>query len=225
MFIITDASYKKPDKGIIAFLVGETATRTQVKAKSSTHAELLSIKMALEFLVKQNVKNAVVVNDCKPVVDGINGKVAVAEDVTVMVKEIRLLMQSTKARLEWKPRKDTIIPDLLCSLPNQAPDKVKFKTISLPKLDRLEPTVISTAIKLSEEVGELNQIIGKMQGMAGEKSLPNEFELYRKIGRELLDVAQTCITFMFVLEEKYGVSIDTLIKEHLNKLRQKGYMS
>jgi nitrogen regulatory protein PII-like uncharacterized protein len=46
-----------------------------------------------------------------------------------------------------------------------------------------------------------------------------------EIARELLDVAQTAVTMMFVMEEEFGVDIDSALEAHLAKLRQKGYLS
>ncbi|MCR4399855.1 MAG: nucleotide pyrophosphohydrolase, partial [Syntrophomonadaceae bacterium] len=43
------------------------------------------------------------------------------------------------------------------------------KSISLPRLNRLSPTLESTALKLMEEAGELAQAIGKLRGMSGEQ--------------------------------------------------------
>jgi len=42
------------------------------------------------------------------------------------------------------------------------------KIIALPKLNRLTPTMESTALKLMEEPGELAQAIGKFRGINGE---------------------------------------------------------
>lgn len=41
------------------------------------------------------------------------------------------------------------------------------KTLSLPKLNQLSPTLESTALKLMEETGELAQVIGKYRGLSG----------------------------------------------------------
>ena len=42
-----------------------------------------------------------------------------------------------------------------------------------------------------------------------------------KITRELLDVAQTAVSMMFVLEEKYGVDLEQARQEHIQKLLKK----
>lgn len=97
-----------------------------------------------------------------------------------------------------------------------------MKTITLPRLNKLTPTLESTALKLMEEAGELAQVIGKFRNLSGER---NEVDnsVMEMIASELADTAQTCITMMYVLEEKYGVNIDKVLDEHISKLVQKGY--
>lgn len=99
------------------------------------------------------------------------------------------------------------------------------KNISLPRLNRLTPTLESTMLKLTEEAGELSQAIGKMRGLSGEVStrVPEEQAL-EAISKELLDVAQTAVSMMFVLEETFGVSIEKAIAQHWEKLIHKGYL-
>ncbi|GAX88652.1 MazG-like family protein [Effusibacillus lacus] len=97
-----------------------------------------------------------------------------------------------------------------------------MKTITLPRLNKLSPTLESTALKLLEEAGELAQAIGKFRNLSGEANEVNEGVMER-IASELADTAQTCITMMYVLEEKYGVDIDKVLQEHIKKLRSKGY--
>lgn len=102
---------------------------------------------------------------------------------------------------------------------------VQQKIIALPRLNKLTPTMESTALKLMEEAGELAQAIGKFRGLSGEKIELEEREVMRAITRELLDVAQTAVSLMFVLEEQYGVDIQQALSEHLEKLRRKGYLA
>jgi len=102
---------------------------------------------------------------------------------------------------------------------------VQQKIIALPRLNKLTPTMESTALKLMEEAGELAQAIGKLRGLSGEKIELEEREVMRAITRELLDVAQTAVSLMFVLEEQYGVDIQQALREHLEKLRRKGYLA
>lgn len=97
------------------------------------------------------------------------------------------------------------------------------KTITLPRLNRLSPSLEGTALKIMEESGELAQAIGKFRGLSGEQQRMEEAEAMQKVAQELIDVAQTAVTMMFVLEEQYGIDLDIVMKEHLAKLRTKGY--
>jgi len=101
---------------------------------------------------------------------------------------------------------------------------VETKTISLPKLNNLSPTMESTALKLMEETGELAQAIGKFRGLNGEQVTVKENEVIGMIVKELLDVAQTAVSMMFVIEDKYGVDIDSAVSAHIAKLVRKGYI-
>jgi NTP pyrophosphatase (non-canonical NTP hydrolase) len=55
------------------------------------------------------------------------------------------------------------------------------KTVSLPRLNLLNPTLESTALKLMEEAGELAQCIGKFRGLSGEAVLIDEPQVVRDI--------------------------------------------
>jgi len=97
------------------------------------------------------------------------------------------------------------------------------KTVTLPRLNRLSPSLESTALKIMEESGELAQAIGKLRGLSGERQRLEEAEAMQMVARELVDVAQTAVTMMFVLEEQYGIDLEGILTEHIKKLRQKGY--
>lgn len=99
------------------------------------------------------------------------------------------------------------------------------KILSLPRLNKLNPTLESTALKLMEEAGELAQCIGKYRGLSGEMVNMDEGTVVEEIAKELLDVAQTAVTMMFVMEEKFGLDIEDLIQKHIEKLMQKGYLT
>ncbi len=99
-----------------------------------------------------------------------------------------------------------------------------LKTISLPRLNNLSPTLESTALKLMEETGELAQAIGKFRGMNGEEKTYSTEQALDMTAKELLDVAQTAISMMFVLEEEYGIDIDREVRRHIGKLVEKGYI-
>lgn len=99
------------------------------------------------------------------------------------------------------------------------------KVIALPRLNGLEPTLESTALKLMEEAGELAQVIGKYRGLSGEISLHSEEDVANRIADELLDVAQTAVSMMYVLEEGLSVDIGEALTRHIQKLIDKGYLS
>ncbi|MDR1204175.1 MAG: MazG-like family protein [Peptococcaceae bacterium] len=98
------------------------------------------------------------------------------------------------------------------------------KVISLPRLNGLTPTLESTALKLMEEAGELAQAIGKYRGLSGEQDRMDEVRAVGYILDELIDVAQTAVTMMFVLEERYQVDVEQAVDRHIKKMAEKGYM-
>jgi len=101
--------------------------------------------------------------------------------------------------------------------------QIRTKTIALPRPNNLQPTLESTALKLMEEAGELAHAIIRFRGLDQPKK-----DLDRKsaheLSRELLDVAQTAVTMMFVLEEQYDVDVEAALSEHIDKLIRKGYL-
>jgi len=102
---------------------------------------------------------------------------------------------------------------------------METKNLALPRLNQLNPTLESTALKLMEEAGELAQCIGKYRGLSGEVIELDEETVVEEIAKELLDVAQTAVTMMFVMEERFGIDISELLNKHLEKLQRKGYLS
>lgn len=103
-------------------------------------------------------------------------------------------------------------------------EDTEFKSISLPKLNNLKPSIESTALKLMEEAGELAQLIGKYRGLNGESCKMEENQAVERIAEELLDVAQVAISMMFVLEENYSIDIQEKVNSHIEKLIGKGYI-
>lgn len=101
---------------------------------------------------------------------------------------------------------------------------MKTKEIALPRLNNLTPTLESTALKLMEEAGELAQAIGKFRGLSGEQNVMHEGRVAELIVKELLDVAQTAVSLMFVMEESYGADIGGSLERHVQKLIDKGYI-
>lgn len=79
-------------------------------------------------------------------------------------------------------------------------------------------------LKITEEVGELAQAIGKFRGLSGERDRKSDEEVVRAIVSELLDVAQTATSMMFVIEDMYGIDMSEEMDRHVEKLRQKGYL-
>lgn len=102
---------------------------------------------------------------------------------------------------------------------------MKKKVVVLPCLNKLQPSLESTALKLMEEAGELAQAIGKFRGLNGEATYYDEPKAIECITKELLDVAQTAVSMMFVLEDEYKVDIDQAVTQHIEKLKRKGYLS
>ncbi|BBB91507.1 MAG TPA: nucleotide pyrophosphohydrolase [Methylomusa anaerophila] len=103
-----------------------------------------------------------------------------------------------------------------------------FDAIYLPKLDSLTPTLASTLLKAMEEAGELARAVLKF--LPYEQYSPAELAdrieapgLLADVAEELLDVAQVCVTMIFVMEEYHGVNVDDLVTYHLRKLTAKNY--
>lgn len=102
------------------------------------------------------------------------------------------------------------------------------QAISLPKLNNLRPTLESTLFKAVEEAGELARAV--LAFLPYEKLLPAEVaadshatSLLGDVSEELLDLAQCCVTMIFVMEDDYQIQADLFVGAHLEKLRQKGY--
>lgn len=94
--------------------------------------------------------------------------------------------------------------------------------IVLPRLSRLVPSLESTFHKLVEEQGELSEAI---LGWIDEQGTPRAREALENVAGELLDVAQTCISMTFVLEDLApDVRLEEMIDDHLAKLLRKGYL-
>lgn len=91
--------------------------------------------------------------------------------------------------------------------------------IRLPRLRGLQPSLFSTLLKGIEEAGELSREILKLYSQ-NEGEYPKTIQ---RISEELLDVAQTCVTMIFVLEDEFEIWSDDLVIQHLDKLRKKGY--
>lgn len=100
--------------------------------------------------------------------------------------------------------------------------------IYLPKLTRLTPSLSSTILKAMEEAGELARAVLKFlpYDSEGRREIPagsRQEKLLLDVAEELLDVAQTCVTMIFVMEDSHGIHPEELIELHLRKLDGKGY--
>ena len=92
--------------------------------------------------------------------------------------------------------------------------------LKLHKLNRLAPTLDSTVLKIVEEAGELARAV--LQFEQAHTALDKR-RLLEEVVSELLDVAQTCVTMLFVFEDFYDVDIARVLQQHLTKLVDKGY--
>lgn len=100
--------------------------------------------------------------------------------------------------------------------------------IRLPKLNQLRPTMESTLLKLMEEAGELARAVLSFLPFQGQGRIAmgdngKARETLGQVAEELLDVAQTCVSMIFVMEELYRFRITDLLDAHLAKLQSKGY--
>lgn len=66
---------------------------------------------------------------------------------------------------------------------------------------------------------EVEACLATLRQVPAEKRLTPE-EINKLIARELLDVMQTCATFMYQLD----VDLESLFEEHQEKLKQRGYI-
>lgn len=98
-----------------------------------------------------------------------------------------------------------------------------YKYLALPRLKIEDVTLLTTVCKIQEELGELTQFLGKKAGASGERRQLDDERVLSGCALELLDVAQCCFTMMYILAESYRVDMDALIRQHIAKLRRKGY--
>ncbi|MBZ4687923.1 MAG: hypothetical protein PWQ96_701 [Clostridia bacterium] len=89
-----------------------------------------------------------------------------------------------------------------------------MENLALPKLNALSPTLDSTLLKMMEEIGELSEQLELLE--EGEGSISS-------VAEELLDLAQTVITLMFVFE-KEGIRVQEWLDDHIEKLIEKKYL-
>lgn len=97
-------------------------------------------------------------------------------------------------------------------------------TITLPRLNGLNPSLESACIKLCEELGEVARIIGKGQGLNGESSILNKQRFINELGTELFDVAQSAMTMLYLFQDQYNFDLNIFYGRHISKLVSKGYL-
>ena len=94
----------------------------------------------------------------------------------------------------------------------------------LPEL-LINTNLLQTCLKIGEEAGELSQLVGKKQKMSGEQNnyefSPEELDIAILDG--LLDVAQCCVTMLYILVDKYNIDVSDILARHIAKLRRRGY--
>ncbi|MEW6624188.1 MAG: MazG nucleotide pyrophosphohydrolase domain-containing protein [Bacillota bacterium] len=98
------------------------------------------------------------------------------------------------------------------------------KTIKLPRLGLLTPTMDSTLLKIMEESGELARAVLLFEASEENAAFGQTGPQLITVAEELLDVAQTCVTMIFVLEDTYGIDPGEMVEGHLEKLKEKGYL-
>ena len=94
-------------------------------------------------------------------------------------------------------------------------NKIQFPSV--------EEGIMFTLLKLGEEIGELSQAIGKHSGLSGEIKIKEDDVVLQNIVDEMLDVAQTCCTLLYIFQDKYAVDVRSLLISHRKKLEEHGY--
>lgn len=100
----------------------------------------------------------------------------------------------------------------------------RFQYLSLPRLDLEDVTLDKTLRNINKAMGRLACARGKLSGMSSESASASSLEVNKLMGLSLLHVAQCCYTMMYVLRDEYSVDMEELVKKHIEKLEQKGYL-
>lgn len=99
------------------------------------------------------------------------------------------------------------------------------RIVALPKLNLLTPSIESNLIKMVEELGEVSECVESyLIDTCVDIELIN-YNVLKELGKETLDVMQTCNTMLTSLELNYGVDVKSKIPSHINKLIEKKYVS
>lgn len=99
------------------------------------------------------------------------------------------------------------------------------RSIILPYLNGLTPTLESCKAKVYEEIGELMQCLGKHRRMSGENTpeMDRREWAYNTIS-EALDGAQSLVTLINTLAEEYEIDVQEEVGRHVSKMARKGYL-
>lgn len=98
------------------------------------------------------------------------------------------------------------------------------RAISLPRLTIPGVTLDNTVLNISVGIGRFAQWIGKFSGASGEQKVYTDEQILRGCGLNLLHIAQCCFTMLYILENTFLMDIDQLVKEHVHKLKVRGYV-
>jgi NTP pyrophosphatase (non-canonical NTP hydrolase) len=99
-----------------------------------------------------------------------------------------------------------------------------FREMSLPRLVIPGVTLDSTVLNISVAIGRFAQWIGKFRGASGEARIYTDEQVLRGCGLNLLHIAQCCFTMLYILEDTFLMDIDALMRAHIEKLKQRGYV-
>lgn len=101
----------------------------------------------------------------------------------------------------------------------------KSDTFYFPRLDLktlCNNNLLAQHIQISEENGELAELIGIFTGATGKrKQIPDD--IIERIAEEAIDVAQTACGVIFILEELHGLNVKKMQQKHLQKMKDRGY--
>lgn len=108
---------------------------------------------------------------------------------------------------------------------NQVINNNLCRIVALPKLNLLTPSIESNLIKMVEELGEVSECVENyLVNSDNNVKVVNENTL-KELGKETLDVMQTCNTMLTSLECNHGINVENAIPKHVTKLINKKYVS
>lgn len=99
------------------------------------------------------------------------------------------------------------------------------RIVALPKLNLLTPSIESNLIKMVEELGEVSECVENYLSNSEENTGVVNENVLKELGKETLDVMQTCNTMLTSLECNHGIDIKNAIPKHVTKLVNKKYVT